>query len=895
MVRVFISPKYRGEDKGDGGIRRVVEAQHKWLPEYGIAVVSDPEQADVFAVHASNWYDTDKPIVAHCHGLYWEGYPWARWALAMNKDVIRTMKQADAITVPSDWVGMAVRRGLWAETTTLYHGIEPEDWPEPGPVIKKANNEKPYVLWNKTRVDAICDPEPVNVLASKASGVPFITTFGTATGNVQVTGPQPYERAKKFVQSAGVYLCTARETFGIGTLEAMAAGVPILGWKWGGQAEFVRHKKTGYLATPGDYDDLLAGLEFCLSNRQELGKNARSDVLADFTWEKRIKPYADLYKRLHEDYTGRPKVSVVITNYNLGNYLPAAVSSALQPTKASGGQQTEVIVVDDASTEPLPSLPAGVIVHRNKTNLYLSEALNVGIGIARGRYIIPLDADNQLAPGALDILSNALDKDRSLDIAYGKMEVTDEAGKYEAFVSEWPPKEASLDLQVIHRNQISSTAMYRRNVWERVGGYRRRCHTAEDADFWCRALAIGMQGRRVTDAVTLKYLDRSSSMSHVQQDWSWHHWYQWAVKPATRLLAANGEVPSHEFPLVSVVIPVGPGHERYVLDALDSLQAQSFKRWEAVVINDTGKELLWIHSWARVVTSKSRGAAHARNCGVKVSRGSYVLFLDADDWLHADALENMYDAITKDGGFVYSDWFVAETGEYKETPDFEPDMVLRQLPYPVTCMYSRKDLIDKNIKFDPSFTTGWEDWDFALQAIAREGLCGTRIKAPLFYYRLTTGTLREKAYGMRDELKHVVLDKWGQYINGEERNMARCGGCGGGSRIVTMNTRGIDPATTQADAEEPNTVFMEYIGTDSGTRSFQGRVTGNRYRFGNDDVYRVRRVREADVDGLMLTGFFKRIDRQAAPDVQPLQASGPPKRDTVTSNDDARTLVAAGV
>src|SRR4030066_311616 len=84
----------------------------------------------------------------------------------------------------------------------------------------------------------------------------FITTFGTPAPNVEITGTLSYEEGKQLIRKAGLYLCTARETFGIGTLEAMACGVPILGWNWGGQAEFIKHKETGWLCPPGDIEGL---------------------------------------------------------------------------------------------------------------------------------------------------------------------------------------------------------------------------------------------------------------------------------------------------------------------------------------------------------------------------------------------------------------------------------------------------------------------------------------------------------------------------------------------------------------------------------------------------------------------------------------------------------------
>ena len=68
-----------------------------------------------------------------------------------------------------------------------------------------------------------------------------------------------------------VYLSTSQETFGIGTVEALAAGVPVLGWASGGNLDIVQHMKTGYLAEVGDYDDLQRGLELVHRQPERVG------------------------------------------------------------------------------------------------------------------------------------------------------------------------------------------------------------------------------------------------------------------------------------------------------------------------------------------------------------------------------------------------------------------------------------------------------------------------------------------------------------------------------------------------------------------------------------------------------------------------------------------------
>lgn len=248
-LKVYIYPSFGELDKGDGGIRRVVEGMIKHLPKYGVDIVSTAEEADVIAYHATvptsfiNRFPR-KTFVAICHGLYWSEYQWDNWSIKANADVMEGLRVSDSIITCSDWVANSLRRHTSRDVRVINHGIDASDW--------EAVDPRDYVLWNKTRPDPVCDPEPFNQVAALLPNIKFISTFGREAPNVAITGKLPFTDAKKLVQSAGVYLCTTRETFGIGTLEALACGVPVVGFAFGGQAEFIDHSVDGWLVTPGE-------------------------------------------------------------------------------------------------------------------------------------------------------------------------------------------------------------------------------------------------------------------------------------------------------------------------------------------------------------------------------------------------------------------------------------------------------------------------------------------------------------------------------------------------------------------------------------------------------------------------------------------------------------------
>jgi hypothetical protein len=187
-----------------------------------------------------------------------------------------------------------------------------------------------------------------------------------------VIGSQPHARMKELIRHADAYLATTRETFGIGTLEALAAGVPVLGYDWGGTAELIAHEVNGYLVAPGDVDGLMRGLEWLRSHRTEASRAAR-ETAARYTWQRAMEQYAAVYHEVAERRARPSRVSVVITNYNYQEY----VSEAIESCRAQTEPPTELIVVDDGSTDNSPALL------RDMDGITLITQQNQGVAAAR--------------------------------------------------------------------------------------------------------------------------------------------------------------------------------------------------------------------------------------------------------------------------------------------------------------------------------------------------------------------------------------------------------------------------------------------------------------------------------------------------------------------------------
>lgn len=97
-------------------------------------------------------------------------------------------------------------------------------------------------------------------------------------------------------------------------------------------------------------------------------------------------------------------------------------------------------------------------------------------------------------------------------------------------------------------------------------------------------------------------------------------------------------------PLVSIIMPLYNA-EKYVEEAIQSIINQTYQNWELIIVNDGSTDNSQFvaerfeSDKIKVITQKNKGASAARNLGLKVSKGEYIQFLDADDLLSNNKIE----------------------------------------------------------------------------------------------------------------------------------------------------------------------------------------------------------------------------------------------------------------
>jgi glycosyltransferase involved in cell wall biosynthesis len=191
-----------------------------------------------------------------------------------------------------------------------------------------------------------------------------------------------------------------------------------------------------------------------------------------------------------------PKVSVIIPCYNQGAYLNVAVESVLAQTY----RDFEIIVVNDGSTDESTNRllsnfrkPMTRVLHT--PNQGLAMARNNGISEATGEYILPLDADDKIAPTYLEKAVQVIETRPEVGIVYCQAET------FGAVTGPWLAAEYSLRGMLLG-NLIFCSALYRKEDWQAVGGYKpNMAHGWEDWDFWLSLIELGRAVHRIPEVL----------------------------------------------------------------------------------------------------------------------------------------------------------------------------------------------------------------------------------------------------------------------------------------------------------------------------------------------------------------------------------------------------------
>jgi glycosyltransferase involved in cell wall biosynthesis len=205
---------------------------------------------------------------------------------------------------------------------------------------------------------------------------------------------------------------------------------------------------------------------------------------------------------------------------------------------------------------------------------------------------------------------------------------------------------------------------------------------------------------------------------------------------------------------ISVVIPCF-NHGEYILDAIASVEAsqdltQSIN-YELIIINDgsTAETTLDVLNDLRdrsynVIDIENQGLANARNYGIAIASGRYILPLDSDNKIRPDYMHKGIEILDQcpQIGVVYGDMeFFGETNGIWSLPDF--DLYHLMLGnYIDACAIFRKQIWQECGGYDTNIPDklGYEDWEFWLR-VAKQGWQFHHIPEVMFDYRTRSDSM----------------------------------------------------------------------------------------------------------------------------------------------------------
>jgi len=197
------------------------------------------------------------------------------------------------------------------------------------------------------------------------------------------------------------------------------------------------------------------------------------------------------------------RVAVVVPCYNDGETLPDALESLREQ------EPHELVVVDDGSDD---AATLAALAELERTGTHVVRRSNGGLSVARmtgventeAPYVMPLDADDALAPGALTALADALDADGAAAVAWGDVDI-------------WGEFDVSVDVgkdldpwKITYINTVPVASLVRRDALLTVGGWELR-HGYEDWDLWMSLAERGFRGLYIP-VPTLRYRRRAGRM-----------------------------------------------------------------------------------------------------------------------------------------------------------------------------------------------------------------------------------------------------------------------------------------------------------------------------------------------------------------------------------------------
>ncbi|SFG93070.1 glycosyltransferase family 2 protein [Pedobacter insulae] len=218
-----------------------------------------------------------------------------------------------------------------------------------------------------------------------------------------------------------------------------------------------------------------------------------------------------------------------------------------------------------------------------------------------------------------------------------------------------------------------------------------------------------------------------------------------------------------ESPLVSIIVPCYM-QAKYLEDALKSVLDQNYQNWECIIIDDGSPDETEIISreWEKkdkrfiYIRKTNGGLSSARNSGIVLAKGEFILPLDADDKIGKEYIQQAIELFTtsRNTTLIYCKAvnFGAENKEWELGVYSYSNLLISNMIF-CSAIYRKSDAVRIN-GYDENLKNGLEDWDFWIRLLDKNSNV-VQLKTIGFYYRLKESSMIKNLHETENLFKLV--------------------------------------------------------------------------------------------------------------------------------------------
>ena len=470
-----------------------------------------------------------------------------------------------------------------------------------------------------------------------------------------------------------------------------------------------------------------------------------------------------------------PKTSILMPVYNEEKYLAESIESIISQTY----NDFELLILDDNSTdksmkiiEKYSKMDSRIKFIPNKKRIGYTNSLNILLKESKGEYVCILGSDDIFMPNRLEVAVKFHEEHPEIGATYSDYYWIDEKGSTMRRVD---CIEYDLKMLMMSEYINVTTMMIRKSCLEEIGGFDEELKLSQDS---LMKFEIGHRFGmvRIPDAL-VKYRIRGGSITTANPEEQNKY-----LEMAKRKFKEKH--PEFKETWITVGVPVYNPNMKYLKECLDSINKQTYKNYEVVVIDDGSENREEVESFVKqygfkYFYQKNKGIGRARNAIIdKMSDDSdYLCQLSQDDIMHQEYLKTMCQvAKGADKSIIHTNFLIInEQGnaamEYK-VPQFETveDSRICCLAFAerntmfvnFSTTFFPAEIVKKE-RFDDEFRYG-EDLEFLLRTSIVKKYTYVHVPEFLVKVRMHEGSMTTKKNNDIPENNAKILKKIGEMM-----------------------------------------------------------------------------------------------------------------------------------